>query len=58
VDSRTANTARKRQNHGRAVAHWNKTPKPGTSASDSGGQGKTSEGKGRRQAKKGPNICE
>ncbi len=52
VDSSTANTARKRQNHGRAVAHWNKTPKPGTSASDSGGQGKTSEGKGRRQAKK------
>jgi hypothetical protein len=52
VDSSTANTARKRQNHGRAVPHWNKTPKPGTSASDSGGQGKTSEGKGRRQAKK------
>jgi hypothetical protein len=37
VDSRTA---RKRQNHGRAVPHWNKTPKPGTSASDSGSQGK------------------
>jgi hypothetical protein len=52
LDSRTINTVRKRQNHGRAVAHWNKTPKPGTSASNSSGQGKTSEGKGRRQAKK------
>jgi hypothetical protein len=54
VDSRTITTARKRQNHGRAVAHWNKPPKPGTSASNSSGQGKR-----RRWAKKkGVNVCE
>jgi hypothetical protein len=53
VDSRTANTARKRQNHGRAVAHWNKTPKTGTSASDSGRQGKNQRRQGAKASEKG-----
>jgi hypothetical protein len=53
VDSRTANTARKRQNHGRAVPHWNKTPKPGTSASDSGSQGKNQRRQRAKASEKG-----
>jgi hypothetical protein len=53
VDSRTANTARKRQSHGRAVAHWDKTPKPGTSASDSGRQGKKQRRQGVKASEKG-----
>jgi hypothetical protein len=51
VDSRTISTARKRQNHGRAVGYWRKTPELAPAPAIRAGKAKTSEGKGEGKRK-------